>query len=47
VRGGWLFGRVLDAYLRELLEVGYDACSYEVDARNHELPNADLRWQPF
>lgn len=35
----------LDRYLRELVAVGYEDCSFEVDAREHELPNADLRWR--
>lgn len=37
----------LNAYLRELVKVGYDDCSFEVDARRHELPNADLTWRPI
>jgi hypothetical protein len=35
----------LEQYLTELLAVGYEACSFERDARAHELPNADLRWR--
>jgi hypothetical protein len=35
----------LEQYLTELLAVGYEACSFEVDARAHELPNADLTWR--
>jgi hypothetical protein len=38
-------GAFLEQYLRELLAVGYEDCSFEVDARAHELPNADLRWR--
>ena len=37
----------LASYLREVVAVGYDACSFEVDARAHELENADLRWRPI
>ena len=37
----------LTAYLAELVSSGYDACSFEVDARAHELPNADRRWRPL
>jgi hypothetical protein len=34
-------------YLEELVEAGYEESSFEVDARAHELPNADLRWRPL
>ena len=37
----------LDTYLKEIVEVGYHDCSFELDARNHELPNANLLWRPF
>jgi len=37
----------LTAYLEELVTVGYDDCSFEEDARRHELPNANLTWRPI
>jgi hypothetical protein len=37
----------LTTYLNELVANGYDDCSCEVDARSHELPNADLTWRPI
>ncbi|MGC4091929.1 MAG: hypothetical protein QM756_29410 [Polyangiaceae bacterium] len=37
----------LTTYLNEIVRVGYEDCSFEVDARNHELPNADLTWRPI
>lgn len=37
----------LEAYLNEVVEVGYDDCSFETDAQDHELPNANLLWRPF
>jgi hypothetical protein len=37
----------LNAYLRELVKVGYEDCSFEVDARRHELQSADLTWRPI
>lgn len=37
----------LKAYLNEIVTAGYDDCSFEVDARSHELPNADLTWRPI
>jgi hypothetical protein len=37
----------LAAYLSEIVATGYEDCSFEVDARSHELPNADLTWRPI
>jgi len=37
----------LSSYLNEIVTTGYDDCSFEVDARSHELPNADLTWRPI
>lgn len=37
----------LVAYLNEVVATGYDDCSFEEDARRHELPNADLTWRPI
>jgi hypothetical protein len=37
----------LSIYLNELVATGYERCTFEVDARSHELPNADLTWRPI
>jgi hypothetical protein len=37
----------LAIYLAEIASIGYDECSFEIDARSHELPNADLTWRPI
>ena len=37
----------LKTYLNEIVATGYDDCSFEVDGRSHELPNADLTWRPI
>jgi hypothetical protein len=37
----------LTSYLNEIVANGYDDCSFEVDARSHERPNADLTWRPI
>ena len=37
----------LTTYLNEIVSVGYNDCSFEVDARALELPNADLTWRPI
>jgi len=37
----------LTAYLEAIAAFGYDDCSYEEDARRHELPNANLKWRPI
>ena len=37
----------LATYLGEIVATGYDDCSFEVDARNHELANVDLTWRPL
>jgi hypothetical protein len=37
----------LTTYLNELVATGYERCSFEVDARRHELPDAALTWRPI
>ncbi len=37
----------LTQYLEEVVEVGYEECSFEADARAHELANANLLWRPL
>ncbi len=37
----------LTAYLEALVTSGYENSSFERDARDHELPNADLHWRPI
>jgi hypothetical protein len=37
----------LGSYLGEIVTSGYEDCSFEVDARAHELPNATLTWRPI
>ncbi|HKO52681.1 MAG TPA: hypothetical protein VJV79_33470 [Polyangiaceae bacterium] len=37
----------LSIYLNEIAATGYESCTFEVDARSHELPNAGLTWRPI
>jgi len=45
--GAGSLSEFLTRYLNEIAATGYDNCSFEIDARSYELPNADLTWRPI